>query len=144
MRTNYETLKNDPKVLKMKNYIQHGQTTTYEHCIHVAEVSKRMNRRFHLNAKEEDLLLGALLHDFFLYDWHDLTLKDLHGLFHPRSALQNANRYFLVNDNVQNIILSHMFPLTITSLPKSKEAWIVCFVDKYVSLKETIFRRNII
>jgi len=142
LQTNYEKLKKDPRVLQMDNYIQHGRTTTYEHCLHVAAISERINRKLHLHANQDDLLTGALLHDFFLYDWHDLTLKDLHGFKHPKYALRNAKRNFRINKNIQNIIQSHMFPLTITVVPKSKEAWIVCFADKYVSVKETVLRRE--
>ena len=142
MQTYYEKLKKDPRVLQMDNYIQHGRTTTYEHCIHVAEISERINRKLHLHANRDDMLTGALLHDFFLYDWHDLTLKDLHGFRHPKYALRNAKQNFRINKNIQNIIQSHMFPLTITTIPKSKEAWIVCFADKYVSVKETVLRRE--
>ena len=53
-----------------KNYIQHGDVTTYQHCKNVVRVSFWLNRRLHLHADETSLAVGAFLHDFYLYDWH--------------------------------------------------------------------------
>ena len=36
------------------------------------------------------------------------------------------------------IIETHMWPLTITKVPRSKEAFLVCFVDKIMALAETL------
>ena len=83
----------DPRVLEMDNYIQHGCVTTYQHCWNVARVSFWINRRFHVGADERALAVGALLHDFYLYDWHCegrfqhcsglRTLFKMHGFIHP-------------------------------------------------------------
>lgn len=59
-----------PDVQRMREYIQHGSVTTYQHCKNVALVSFWLNRRLHLHADETSLAVGALLHDFYLYDWH--------------------------------------------------------------------------
>lgn len=58
-----------------------------------------------------------------------------------RRRRENAKKFFNANDDVQHIIYSHMWPLNLTHVPKSREAWIVCLADKYVSLKETIMER---
>ena len=135
---------NDPKVLEMKNYIQHGSVTTYEHCKNVTRVSYWLNNRFHLGANEKVLVIGAFLHDFYLYDWHDTSVNwhRLHGFRHPEFARKNAESYFHIGENVQVIIRRHMWPLTITKLPTSREALIVCIADKYVSSVETIGQRK--
>lgn len=39
---------------------------------------------------------------------------------------------------MENIIESHMFPLTITKIPKSKEAFIVSLADKICAVKENL------
>ena len=54
----------------MDNFTQHGVITTYDHCLRVARIAFLANRRLHLEADEEALITGAMLHDFFLYDWH--------------------------------------------------------------------------
>ena len=59
-------LKNE-KVQQMNTYIQHGSVSTLQHCKYVAEVSCWLNRRLHIGANPHALLVGALLHDFYLY-----------------------------------------------------------------------------
>ena len=105
--------------------------------------SGRINRRLHLNADEDTLLTGAMLHDFYLYDWHnkDGGSHNLHGYIHADRALENARRYFHVDEKTAHVIRCHMWPLNITRLPRSREAWIVCIADKCVSVKETLFER---
>ena len=126
---------------EMKNYVQHGTVTTYDHCLSVAEMSYRLKEWLHLSVNEEEMIRGAMLHDYFLYDWHHHD-GPLHGFYHPVAALANANRDFDLSPREQNIIYSHMWPLTITKLPKSREAWLVSVADKIVSTKETLFQRS--
>jgi uncharacterized protein len=85
---------------------------------------------------------GALLHDFFLYDWRnhdvpDLARKKFHGIEHPTIAVANAKKHFSINEIEEDIIKKHMWPLTLTP-PKYKESFIVSFADKYLSSKEFI------
>lgn len=133
-----------PKVLQMKSYTQHGAITTYDHCERVAGTSLRINRRLHLGADEKKLAVGAMLHDFYLYDWHedDGGTHRLHGFFHPEKARQNAVRIFHVGKKEQEIIRTHMWPLTLRAVPSSREAVIVCMADKWCSLEETLFMRK--
>ena len=63
-------LESDEHVRQMKNYIQHGKVSTFEHCERVARLSFELNRKLHLHAKVPTLIKGAMLHDFYLYDWH--------------------------------------------------------------------------
>ena len=60
-----------PKVQEMREFIQRGDVTTYQHCKNVVLVSFWLNRRFHLGADETALAVGGFLHDFYLYDWQD-------------------------------------------------------------------------
>ena len=75
-----------------KNYIQHGDVTVFDHCIAVAEYSCRIAEFLHLSVNRKVLIRGALLHDYFLYDWHDKANgHHWHGFTHPGTALHNAS-----------------------------------------------------
>lgn len=125
---------------KEKLYMQHGSTTVYEHSLHVAMLSVRMAERMHFAVHYESLIRGALLHDYFLYDWHEKDASHrLHGFFHPGKSLHNATRDYKLNHIEKNIILRHMFPLTPIP-PYYMEAWIVCAADKCCATAETLER----
>lgn len=47
-----------PKVQEMREFIQHGDVTTYQHCKNVVMVSCWINHRFHLGADETTLAVG--------------------------------------------------------------------------------------
>ena len=49
-----------PKVQEMREFIQHGDVTTYQHCKNVVLVSFWLNRRFHLGADETALAVGEI------------------------------------------------------------------------------------
>ncbi|MDK2813717.1 MAG: uncharacterized protein PWQ08_972 [Clostridiales bacterium] len=73
------------------NYKQHGSLSVYEHSIDVARMSCRIASKLHFNVDYASLIRGALLHDYFLYDWHVRSKEHrLHAFSHPRKALQNA------------------------------------------------------
>lgn len=131
-----------PKVQQMKQYIQHGSVTCYEHSVMVAVYSYAYAKKLRLKVSIEALVKGALLHDFFLYDWHNhaFTHDGLHGFSHPVTAERNANNTFKLSLKERKIIKCHMWPLTLTRIPTSKEGWLVCAADKYCSLKETFLK----
>jgi len=128
------------QVHDMKKYIQHGKTTTFTHCMVVAYYSYCITLRLPLELDTKSVARGAFLHDFYLYDWHipDKSHK-LHGFVHPGFALINARKYFDLNPLEEDIIEKHMWPLTLFKFPRSREALIVCFVDKFYSLAETLY-----
>ena len=79
-----------------------------------------------------------MLHDLFLYDWRikQPDRKRFHGFRHPRIALNNANELFDLSKKEQDIILKHMWPITIIP-PYYLESFIVSCVDKYCALLES-------
>ena len=137
------TLREDQRITQMKAFVSHGSKTTYDHCMDVTRMSYLLSRRVPFSVDEAALLRGAMLHDYYLYDWHK-PHGCLHGFFHPKKALINAKRDFHLNLKEQNIIQSHMWPLTITSLPLSREAWIVCIADKICATHETFLERKLL
>ena len=135
-------IKNDRRAQKMKNYIQHGRISTYDHVESVARASYWINKRFGIGADERVLTIGAFLHDYYLYDWHEGDDgHGLHGFSHSKTAKDNAVEDFGIGAKTQSVIESHMWPLNITKIPKCREAWIVCLADKFVSTRETLLCR---
>ena len=104
-----------PLVRSMEAYTQHGETSCLRHSINVSYLSYLYCRDHGWQARAA--ARAGLLHDLFLYDWHfhaKETGNYFHGLTHPRRALENAQRLFSLTDREKNIILRHMWPLTIT------------------------------
>jgi uncharacterized protein len=130
----------NPLVLQMKLYTQHGSTTCYQHCINVSYYSYRLCKILRLLKFDvQSVARAGLLHDFFLYDWHTRKREKgtrMHGFIHSQIALENAKRHFELNDCECDIILKHMFPLNIKP-PKYRESLIVICVDKYCAVLET-------
>lgn len=129
-------LLSSPTVQSMHQYTQHSVVSTLEHCLFVSYVSFLVCRflqwNFYVAAR------GGLLHDLFLYDWHDESSRGrLHGFTHPKKALRNANDLFKLNPMEQDIILKHMWPLTIRP-PKYRESFVVCMADKFCCIAEVM------
>lgn len=129
--------------LKLKEHYHHS-SSIYEHVMDVSYFSYRACKLLNLDYKSA--ARGALLHDFFLYDWRnhsepDLAENKLHGIEHPKIALNNARKYFELNDMEKDIVVKHMWPLTV-SPPKYKESFIVSFLDKYLASKEFVKKYN--
>lgn len=130
-------LNNKSRFPLTKEFIQHGDISVYEHCIFVAYMSCRIANKLNIKVDKKSLIRGALLHDYFLYDWHDKNKPiRLHGFRHPKIALKNASEEFVLNTKEKDIILHHMFPLNPVP-PTSKEAWIICLADKICATRET-------
>lgn len=131
------------KMLSTKKLIQHGNVSVFAHSLAVAAYSEKLAIKLGIDYDRKSLIRGALLHDFFLYDWHETNNvgDGLHGFAHPNTASKNALRYFRLNNKELDIIRKHMWPLTLTKIPRYKESWLVCIADKYCSLLET-FRLN--
>lgn len=125
--------------MKLKDYFHHN-SSIYVHVQEVAYLSYRICKFLKLDYRSA--ARGALLHDYFLYDWRnhdvpDLPRKKFHGIEHPTIALANAKKHFSLNEIEEDIIKKHMWPLTLF-VPKYKESFIVSFADKYLSSKEFI------
>lgn len=131
-----------PGMQAEKRFLQHGNASCYDHSVRVACVSLWLARQARLSVDLSSLIRGALLHDYFLYDWHvpDPSHR-WHGFSHARTALENAARDFDLNGIERDIIGSHMFPLT-PGLPRHWESAIVCVADKLCTMWEVLFLRR--
>jgi uncharacterized protein len=130
-----DLIHSDP-VSEMKTVVHHGDTTTFEHCLNVAYYNYRICKRLGLNARAG--ARAGLLHDLFLYDWHDVALSDLHGIRHPKRASANAELYFSITALEKEIIEKHMFPLTL-AVPRHREVFVITLTDKYCGALEVLF-----
>lgn len=150
MKPNIETLIEDDKefqdiinelitndtVQQMKNYIQHYETTCFEHCYVAAYYCYLICKKYNLDYRSATR--AAMLHDLFLYDWRVKNgRKGLHAFTHGKLACKNACELFDLNDKEKDIIIKHMWPVTI-AFPKSIEGFILTFVDKYCAVSESL------
>lgn len=134
-----EDILNNEEFRKLKNFFHHN-SSIYEHVLRVSYFSYSICKLLKLDYISA--ARGALLHDFFLYDWRNHDLPDLakdkfHGLEHPQIALTNSEKQFQLNEIEKDIILRHMWPLTLFP-PRFRESFVVTFADKYVSSREFI------
>ena len=132
------------EVQQMDAIPHHRGVDCLEHSIRVSVHSYNICKRLGLDARTA--ARGAILHDLFLYDWSKVRPKEgLHGFVHPGIALRNAKRITQVTKREEDIILKHMFPLTIKP-PVYFESMIVCLVDKYIAAIELfgLTRKNLL
>lgn len=124
-------------MLLSQSFRQHGDVSVALHCFFAAVVCVRLARALALRVDTRALVRGALLHDYFLYDWHDPDPSHrLHGFRHAGFALRNAGRDFSLGPIERNMIASHMFPMN-PVLPRFRESLLLCLADKICSFCET-------
>ena len=124
-------------VQQMENYRQHYETSCFDHCYYAAYYCYLICKKYNLDYKSATR--AAMLHDLFLYDWRvrQPDRKGLHAFTHGKVACNNACKLFDLNEKEKDIIIKHMWPVTI-EFPKSIEGFILTFVDKYCALSESL------
>ena len=127
---------NNETVRKMQDYRQHYDVSCFDHCLHVSYYSYKICKKFNLDYIS--MARAAILHDLFLYDWRKRIegRKGLHAFTHPKTALENSLKLFNLNKKEQDIILKHMWPITIIP-PRYIESYIITLVDKYCAMEES-------
>lgn len=123
-------------VQELDNHIQHCSSSRLKHSIDVAYTSFIIAKLFRWDARST--ARGGLLHDLYLYDWREKNHGSTnHASHHPKVALDNARTIASLNVIEEDIIVKHMWLVTLTP-PKYKEGFIVTFVDKYCAVREFI------
>lgn len=117
---------------------RHHDSSIFRHALRVSFLAYRIGKFLDIDARA--MARGGLLHDFFLYDWRNHDLPELardkfHGLAHPQIALDNARAQFALTPREEDIIVKHMWPLTLTP-PRYLESFLIGCVDKYVAVRE--------
>jgi uncharacterized protein len=127
-------------IQKMDAYYHHGKITTMWHCIAVTYFSLKIASLLKLKIQKKSMVIGALFHDYYLYDWHVREkYHQFHGFKRAKFALKNSKKIYPINPIEKDIILNHMFPLTFNP-PRYKESILVSAVDKGCSISETLFK----
>ncbi len=129
-------LLDNEQVNMMKEFRHHYSTTCFQHCLNVSYYNYLICRKLRLNSKKA--ARAGLLHDFFLYDRRKTTKKQgekAHGFRHPAIALDNAKIHFNIDKREEDIILKHMWPLTL-KMPRYAESYVIVCVDKYIAIIE--------
>jgi len=138
----FEDATRDTQIPDLQTFLQHGTTTRLLHSIAVAYYSYRVALLFRMKKHLREIVRGALAHDYYLYDSKDGDpSRKGHGTRHPKIALMNAEKEFLLTDVEKDIIIKHMFPVTMIP-PRYKEGVIVCMIDKFCAVYEFLCRRN--
>lgn len=119
---------------KTKEAAHHG-ITRYDHCVRVAYYTYIITKTLHLDYKEATE--AALLHDFFTDE-----VSEKGGVsrlrLHPTHAVENSKKYFNITKKQEDIIKTHMFPVTFTP-PKYLESWIVDLADDFAAVYERTY-----
>lgn len=138
----YEDLKSNQAFFEMLGIKQHRSSNTYRHVCMVTEESLWYAFKRNLKIDYYSLIRGAFLHDLFLYDWRKEKNKKWAHLFkHPRIAYENASKIYELTPIEKDIILHHMFPITLVP-PRTKEGLIVSLIDKKVTIEEVLTKKK--
>ena len=121
----------------IKKYRHHIRSNLYDHSVKVAYLCFKHHKRFGLKIDIKEFVIGAILHDYYLYDLHEESiLHKFHWFKHPGKALQNSmKKYPSLTYSQKDMIKNHMFPLTIIP-PTTKAGWLVCFYDKIAAISD--------
>ena len=126
------------EVMKLKD-TKHHDNNRLRHSLRVSFYSYKIAKKLHMNYKS--IARAGVLHDFYFEQINEMDkFRDkfrMYRIEHTRIALRNSEKYFELSKLEKNIILSHMFPCNLT-LPRYKESWVLCIVDKCVSTYEFI------
>lgn len=118
---------------KLDYYYQHLNVSRLQHSLNVAYYSYILAKKLKLDYFSATR--GAMLHDFFLYNWQEKETAQEHAFNHPKKALINAKQHFEINPIMEDCILNHMWPLS-ENAPKTKEGYIIQLADKYSATAE--------
>ncbi len=128
----------DKNIQRLREFSHHSGTTRFQHSLNVSYYNFTLCRFLGLDAKAG--ARAGLLHDLFFYDRHEhepVKGEGWHAVGHPKIALYNASRLFPVSQLEGDMIVNHMWPLSLW-LPKYRETYVITLVDKFCACAEVI------
>ncbi len=125
-------------------FVQHGSTSTLMHSLAVAAYAEAMARALGCTAHLNEVRRAALLHDYYLYDWHKAGPQSAgHATLHAGRALKNAlEDYPDLTVRERDAIKCHMFPINPVP-PRYGVGWFVTCADKLCAARETAACRGV-
>ncbi len=86
---------------------------------------------------------ALVIEHYFMIISYMTGMMEKEGIFMAlliQNVLLEMQKWTIHSPRVKNIIIRHMFPLTLVP-PTCTEAWIVCIADKICAIEETLFNR---
>ncbi|MGN1480311.1 HD domain-containing protein [Porcipelethomonas sp.] len=128
------------EVQKLGGITHHIYTTRLQHSLNVSYYNYVICNFLGLDAVSA--ARAGLMHDLFYYNRKEhkkdkTNGKKSHSAYHPEIAAENAREAFDISLLERDIIIKHMWPLTL-KLPKYKESYVIVLVDKYCAILELI------
>lgn len=121
------------EVQRLEEYFQHCNTSRLQHCLNVSYYSYLAAKILHFDYRSA--ARAGMLHDLFWYDWRTEKTPQLHAFYHPKNALENAEKLVTLNKIEKDAIVKHMWPLS-SGFPRYKESYVVTMSDKYCATVE--------
>lgn len=131
-------LLSDKNILRLRDFAHHKGTTRFQHCLNVSYYNFRLCKFFHLNARAG--ARAGLFHDLFFYNRKEhspVEGEGWHGVGHPKIALYNASELFSISQLEGDMIVNHMWPLSLR-LPRYRETYVITLVDKFCACAEVV------
>lgn len=130
-REQIEGLLQNEMVRRLDECKQHFKYTRLRHSMDVAFYSYCLARKLRLDSRS--VARAGLLHDLFFHSEGQHSGSLLFS--HPKIALENARGICQLNRVEEDIILRHMFLLTLRP-PRYREGYVVTLVDKVCAARE--------
>ncbi len=128
----------DRNILRLREFSHHSGTSRFQHCLNVSYYNFLLCRWLHLDARAG--ARAGLFHDLFFYDRREhepVKGEGWHGVGHPKIALANAGEMFSISELEGDMILNHMWPLSLR-LPRHRETFVITLVDKFCAIAEVM------
>lgn len=125
---------NDDKFRKLDDIKHHGGSRL-DHVKKVSYYSFKISEKLKLDSSA--VARAGLLHDYFLEPNTGIRKRTVSFFRHPKNSLTTAKTQFDLSKKEENIIKSHMFPVSIY-IPRYRESVLVSLVDKAVASKDFI------
>ena len=128
------------EVQKLGEITHHLYTTRLQHSLNVSYYNYIVCNFLGFDAVSA--ARAGMVHDLFYYDRKERAKHKVHGekshcAYHPEVAAENASESFDISTLERDIIIKHMWPVTL-KLPKYKESYVIVFVDKYCAVMELV------